>query len=307
MLKKRDKNKVNKSKNTIVGGLKDENISIMSIKDKLKLLINISNLSFIKQYFKNSPFDKGPDNKYKTVENFLEINKDPRYNVALQIIKYILMCLYLGDDECYYYLEKYIRSDRINISTGVYKDNDTIFPNIKEYKLEDDNHNKYKNDVELLFKDLKSKIDDDLGVSRNIGKFSRFVDEKYKYRLYLRINVENQNNPKINNVELYVPNKYNVSVTDNEKKKLMISYNDVISNKENSSFKKVLNTDIHKIIEDIRTNNADKEDIIVIMQNYKKELLNKDILTGTMIIGFINSLYDTPSIHTEYVNILYNN
>ena len=87
----------------------------------------------------------------------------------------------------------------------------------------------------------------------------------------------------------------------------MIGYNDSKTGKINPNFKKVLNADIIDIIKDINTKNTDNEDIIVIRQNYNKDLLNQDNLTGTMIIGFINSLYDTPSIHKEYVNILYNN
>ena len=307
MLNKKGKNKVHKPKDTIVGGVvKDENISIMSIKDKLELLKKISNTPFIKSHFKNSPFDKGPNDKYNTLENFLLKNTN-NYDVALQIIKYILMCLYLGDDECYYYLEKYIRNNRTNITTEYYKDNDKIFPNLETYINDDDNNKIYDNNVNLLFENLKSKIDDDLGVSRNIGKFSCFVDAKYKYRLDLRINEDNKDNPTKENIDLYVPNKYHESVTDQAIKTKMNDYDNINTGQKNPDFKRVLNADIIDIINDINTKNTDNEDIIVIRQNYKKELLNQDNLTGTMIIGFINSLYDTPSIHKEYVNILYDN
>ena len=300
MLKKKDKNNVHKLKNTIVGGVKDENISIMSIKDKLELLIKISNSPLIKRYFKNSPFDKGPNDTYKSLENFLEIN-DGKYNVALQIIKYILMCLYLGDDECYYYLDNYIRTKRPDIPTDYYIDNNIIFPNRDVYNINDDNNHKiYDDNVKSLFEDLKSKIDDDLGVSRNIGKFSCFVDAKYKYRLDLRINENNQDKPTKENVDLYVPIKYYDSVTDANIRKLMEGYSDDASKGNNLYFKKVLNKYIDTIIEDIKNNKTDKEDIIVIMLNYKKVLLNKENLTGTMIIGFINSLYDTPIKYNEY-------
>ena len=299
MLKKKDKNKLHKPKNTIVGGVKDENISIMSIKDKLELLKKISNTPFIKSHFKNSPFDKGPDDKYKSLQNFLEKNNN-NYDVALQIIKYILMCLYLGDDECYYYLEKYIRSNRPNIPLQYYEDNDIIFPNIGIYNIGDYNNKIYDNNVNLLFENLKSKIDDDLGVKRKLGKFRYFVDAKYKYRLYLRINADNQDNPTIENVDLYVPNKYHESVSDVNIKKVMEGYFDDVLKQNNPDFKKVVNANIEIIIKDINTKNTDNEDIIVIRQNYKKELLNQDNLTGTMIIGFINSLYDTPIKYNEY-------
>ena len=240
MLKKKDKNMLHKPKNTIVGGVKDENISIMSIKDKLELLKKISNTPFIKSHFKNSPFDKGPDDKYKSLQNFLEKNNN-NYDVALQIIKYILMCLYLGDDECYYYLEKYIRSNRLNIPLQYYEENDIIFPNIGIYNIGDYNNKIYDNNVNLLFENLKSKIDDDLGVSRNIGKFSCFVDAKYKYRLDLRINENNQDKPTKENVDLYVPIKYYDSVTDANTRKLMEGYSDDASKGNNLYFKKVLN------------------------------------------------------------------
>ena len=299
MLKKKDKNKEHKPKNTIVGGVKDENISIMSIKYKLELLKKISNTPFIKSHFKNSPFDKGPDDKYKSLQNFLEKNNN-NYDVALQIIKYILMCLYLGDDECYYYLEKYIRSNRLNIPLQYYEENDIIFPNIGIYNIGDYNNKIYDNNVNLLFENLKSKIDDDLGVKRKLGKFRYFVDAKYKYRLYLRINADNQDNPTIENVDLYVPNKYHESVSVANIKNLMEGYNDDVLKQNNPDFKKVVNANIEIIIRDINTKNTDNEDIIVIMQNYKKELLNQDNLTGTMIIGFINSLYDTPIKYNEY-------
>ena len=307
MLKK-DKNKVHKPKNTIVGGVeKDENISIMSIKDKLELLRKISNVPFIKSHFKNSPFDKGPDGNYNTLEKFL-LNNNNNYDVALQIIKHILMCLYLGNDECYYYLETYIRSNRPNIPLNYYEDNNIIFPNIGIYNIDDDNYQKYNNNVNLLFEGLKSKICEKIS-SGGSDIFNLFINNKYKYNgiFYLKKNLDDKNPLTKENVELYVNNRYYDSVTDKTIKTKMIGYNDSKTGKINLYFKKVLNADIIDIIKDINTKNTDNEDIIVIRQNYKKELLNQDNLTGTMIIGFINSLYDTPSIHKEYVNILYEN
>lgn len=307
MLKKY-KNKVHKPKKTIVGGVeKDENISIMSIKDKLELLRKISNVPFIKSHFKNSPFDKGPDGNYNTLEKFL-LNNNNNYDVALQIIKHILMCLYLGNDECYYYLETYIRSNRPNIPLKYYEDNNIIFPNIGIYNIDDDNYQKYNNNVNLLFEGLKSKICEKIS-SGGGDIFNLFIINKYKYNgiFYLKKNLDDKNPLTKENVELYVNNRYYDSVTDKTIKTKMIGYNDSNTGKINLNFKKVLNADIIDIIKDINTKNTDNEDIIVIRQNYKKELLNQDNLTGTMIIGFINSLYDTPSIHKEYVNILYEN
>ena len=307
MLKKY-KNKVHKPKKTIVGGVeKDENISIMSIKDKLELLRKISNVPFIKSHFKNSPFDKGPDGNYNTLEKFL-LNNNNNYDVALQIIKHILMCLYLGNDECYYYLETYIRSNRPNIPLNYYEDNNIIFPNIGIYNIDDDNYQKYNNNVNLLFEGLKSKICEKIS-SGGGDIFNLFIINKYKYNgiFYLKKNLDDKNPLTKENVELYVNNRYYDSVTDKTIKTKMIGYNDSNTGKINLNFKKVLNADIIDIIKDINTKNTDNEDIIVIRQNYKKELLNQDNLTGTMIIGFINSLYDTPSIHKEYVNILYEN
>jgi hypothetical protein len=307
MLKK-DKNKVHKPKNTIVGGVeKDENISIMSIKDKLELLRKISNAPFIKSHFKNSPFDKGPGDNYNTLENFL-LNNTNNYDVALQIIKYILMCLYLGNDECYYYLDNYIRSNRPNIPLQYYEDNDIIFPNIGIYNIGDDNYQKYNNNVNLLFEGLKSKICEKI-LSGGSDIFNLFIINKYKYNaiIFLRKTLDDETPLTKENVELYVHNRYYDSVTDKTIKTKMIGYNDSKTGKINPNFKKVLNINIKTIIDDIKTNKKDNEDIIVIKENYKKELLNQDNLTGTMIIGFINSLYDTPSIHKEYVNILYEN
>jgi hypothetical protein len=307
MLKKY-KNKVHKPKKTIVGGVeKDENISIMSIKDKLELLRKISNVPFIKSHFKNSPFDKEPDGNYNTLEKFL-LNNTNNYDVALQIIKHILMCLYLGNDECYYYLEKYIRSNRPNIPLQYYEDNDIIFPNIGIYNIGDDNYQKYNNNVNLLFEGLKSKICEKI-LSGGSDMFNLFIINKYKYNaiFFLSKTLDDENPLTKENVELYVHNRYYDSVTDKTIKTKMIGYNDSKTGKINPNFKKVLNTNIIDIIKDINTKNTDNEDIIVIKENYKKELLNQDNLTGTMIIGFINSLYDTPSIHKEYVNILYEN
>ena len=300
MLKKKDKNKVHKPKNTIVGGgVKDENISIMSIKDKLELLKKISDLPIIKIYFKNSPFDKVSDTNYNTLDQFL-VKNDGDYNITLQIIKYILMCLYLGDDECYYYLEKYIRS--VKSKLGEYKDNSTIFPNIDIYEISGNNYTNYNNNASLLFEDLKSKIGKSLtsnGIADDM--VNNFIIRKYKYKLYLRKNVDNKDILEADKVDLYVPIEYYSSVTNDEIKKLMIEYKDDSTGKPNISFRQVLNTNIKTIINDINTNNAENEDIIVIRQNYnKKVLLNEENLTGTMIIGFINSLYDTPIKYNEY-------
>jgi len=305
MLKKKDKNKVNKSKNTIVGGVvKDENISIMPIKDKLELLRKISNLSIIKDSFKNSPFDKKATKKDSYILDEFIANAIVSYDSALKIIKYILMCLYLGEDECYYYLEKYIRSQGTYISNTDYPKNSTIFPNIEEYKIDDVNdvnYTTYNDNVNLLFEDLKSKIGKTLSSSGETDMVNNFIINKYKYKLYLKKNVDNEDTPlKANNVDLYVPIEYYDSVTDEKKKKLMEGYKDNVTNVTNLSFKKVLSANINIIIKDINTNKADNEDIIVIKQNYKKALLNEENLTGTMIIGFINSLYDTPSIYTLY-------
>ena len=307
MLKKY-KNKVHKPKKTIVGGVeKDENISIMSIKDKLELLRKISNAPFIKSHFKNSPFDKGPDGNYNTLEKFL-LNNNNNYDVALQIIKHILMCLYLGNDECYYYLEKYIRNNRTNITTEYYKDNNTIFPKLDIYEISGDNYTNYNDNVNLLFEGLKSKICEKI-LSGGGDIFNLFIINKYKYNgiFYLKKNLDDKNPLTKENVELYVNNKYYDSVTDKTIKTKMIGYNDSNTGKINLNYKKVLNADIIDIIKDINTKNTDNEDIIVIRQNYKKELLNQDNLTGTMIIGFINSLYDTPTSHKEYEKILYDN
>ena len=309
MLKKKGKNKVHKPKNTIVGGLvKDENISIMSIKDKLELLKKISNLPIIKVNFKNSPFDNkhNSTNKYNLNEFITKV--EVNYIPALQIIKYILMCLYLGEDECYYYLEKFVRSQTEYIGPTIYPENPTIFPYIESYKLDDNNYQKYNNNVNLLFEGLKSKICEKIS-SGGGDMVNSFIIHKYKYKsvFVLRINKDNDDNPTKENVDLYVHNRYFDSVTDQTIKTKMIEYDNINTNQKDPDFKKVLNKEIETIIKDINTKNTDNEDIIVIKQNYKKDLLNQDNLTGTMIIGFINSLYDTPSIHKEYVNILYDN
>ena len=303
MLNKKGKNKVHKPKDTIVGGVvKDENISIMSIKDKLELLKNISDLPIIQDNFKNSPFDKNKSGGNYEISYFLK-EKFDNNDVALQIIKYILMCLYLGEDECYYYLESYIRLNNA-IILG-YTNNDTIFSVDVLNNMPDDTN--YNNNVNSLFEDLKSKIGKILSSKGVSSMVNDFIINKYKYKLYLKKNLNTEDTLTAKDYDLYVPNKYYESVTDANIRKYMDGYTDKDTTVINPDFKRVLSENINTIIKDINTNKTDNEDIIVIKQNYNKELLNQDNLTGTMIIGFINSLYDTPSIHKEYVNILYDN
>jgi len=292
-----------KSKNTIVGGGENDNISIMNIAGKLALLRKISDLPIIKDVFKNSPFDKNKDDTHYKLEEFIKMKTGENVKVALQIIKYILMCLYLGEDECYYYLENYIRSKITLIGDTIYPNNDIAFlvTELDTYNIDESNVNykNYKVNADLLFHDLKSKIekcinenyDDDIG---------KFLVTKYKYKLYLQ-ETESNTGGKIDETKhnLYVPNEYYNSVTTKSIKDFIQEYNN--NGKTNESYKRVKeNNKNEEIINNIIANKADNDDIIVIMQNVDRVLLHQEKLTGTIIIGFLNSLCDAPSIYTDY-------
>jgi hypothetical protein len=292
-----------KSKNTIVGGGENDNISIMNIAGKLALLRKISDLPIIKDVFKNSPFDKNKDDTHYKLEEFIKMKTGENVKVALQIIKYILMCLYLGEDECYYYLENYIRSKITLIGDTIYPNNDIAFlvTELDTYNIDEGNVNykNYKVNADLLFHDLKSKIekcinenyDDDIG---------KFLVTKYKYKLYLQ-ETESNTGGKIDETKhnLYVPNEYYNSVTTKSIKDFIQEYNN--NGKTNESYKRVKeNNKNEEIINNIIANKADNDDIIVIMQNVDRVLLHQEKLTGTIIIGFLNSLCDAPSIYTDY-------
>ena len=292
-----------KSKNTIVGGGENDNISIMNIGGKLALLRKISVLPIIKDVFKNSPFDKKKDGGFYTLDDFIICNiTEPKFKVALQIIKYILMCLYLGEDECYYYLEKYIR-EKNNIASIGYANNNSNYTEteLQKYSILDTDDN-YKDNADLLFNDLKSKIekcinkncDDDIG---------NFLVTKYKYKLYLKETVSNTSETSEtivkNTLQLYVPNEYYNSDITKMIKDFIQEYKN--NGKTNEYYKRVKeNKNNDEIIENIKNNKADNDDIIVIMQNVDRVLLHQEKLTGTIIIGFLNSLCDAPSIYTDY-------
>ena len=279
-----------KSKNTIVGGGENDNISIMTI---------------IKDVFKNSPFDKKKDGGFYTLDDFIICNiTEPKFKVALQIIKYILMCLYLGEDECYYYLEKYIREKSIIASIEYANNSNYTATELQKYSIldTDNNYINYKDNADLLFNDLKSKIekcinkncDDDIG---------KFLVTKYKYKLYLKETVSNTSETSEtivkNTLQLYVPNEYYNSDITKMIKDFIQEYKN--NGKTNEYYKRVKeNKNNDEIIENIKNNKADNDDIIVIMQNVDRVLLHQEKLTGTIIIGFLNSLCDAPSIYTDY-------
>jgi hypothetical protein len=213
------------------------------------------------------------------------------------------MCLYLGEDECYYYLENYIRSKITLIGDTIYPNNDIAFlvTELDTYNIDEGNVNykNYKVNADLLFHDLKSKIekcinenyDDDIG---------KFLVTKYKYKLYLQ-ETESNTGGKIDETKhnLYVPNEYYNSVTTKSIKDFIQEYNN--NGKTNESYKRVKeNNKNEEIINNIIANKADNDDIIVIMQNVDRVLLHQEKLTGTIIIGFLNSLCDAPSIYTDY-------
>ncbi len=294
-----------KSKNTIVGGGENDNISIMNIGGKLALLRKISVLPIIKDVFKNSPFDKKKDGGFYTLDDFIICNiTEPKFKVALQIIKYILMCLYLGEDECYYYLEKYIREKSIIASIEYANNSNYTATELQKYSIldTDNNYINYKDNADLLFNDLKSKIekcinkncDDDIG---------KFLVTKYKYKLYLKETVSNTSETSEtivkNTLQLYVPNEYYNSDITKMIKDFIQEYKN--NGKTNEYYKRVKeNKNNDEIIENIKNNKADNDDIIVIMQNVDRVLLHQEKLTGTIIIGFLNSLCDAPSIYTDY-------
>ena len=292
-----------KSKNTIVGGGENDNISIMNIGGKLALLRKISDLHIIKDVFKNSPFDKNKDDTHYKLEEFIKMKTGENVKVALQIIKYILMCLYLGEDECYYYLENYIRTKKSTSSIGYTDSSNYTTTELQNYSIleTDDNYKNYKYNADLLFHDLKSKIekcinenyDDDIG---------KFLVTKYKYKLYLQ-ETESNTGGTIDETKynLYVPNEYYNSVTTPQKIRSLIRDYEKKDGKP-SEFYKIVNENNRneEIINNIIANKADNDDIIVIMQNADRVLLHQEKLTGTIIIGFLNSLCDAPSIYTDY-------
>ena len=289
-----------KSKNTIVGGGKNDNISIMNIGDKLALLREISKLSIIKNAFKNSPFDKKNDgNTHYELNNFINYSKnDENVKVALQIIKYILMCLYLGEDECYYYLEKYIREKNMTASIGYTNNSNYTATELQKYSILDTDDN-YNDNADLLFNDLKSKIEKCINKNYD-DDIEKFLVTKYKYKLYLKETVSNTSETIVKNtLQLYVPNEYYNSVTTKSIKDFIQEYKK--NGKTNESYKRVKeNKNNDDIIENIKNNKVDNDDIIVIMQNVDRVLLHQEKLTGTIIIGFLNSLCDAPSIYTDY-------
>ena len=273
----------------------------MNIGGKLALLRKISDLPIIKDVFKNSPFDKNKDDTHYKLEEFIKMKTGENVKVALQIIKYILMCLYLGEDECYYYLEKYIREKNMTASIGYTNNSNYTATELQKYSIfdTDDNYINYNDNADLLFNDLKSKIekcinknyDDDIG---------KFLVTKYKYKLYLKETEGNTSKTIVKeNLQLYVPNEYYNSVTTKSIKDFIQEYKK--NGKTNESYKRVKeNKNNDDIIENIKNNKVDNDDIIVIMQNVDRVLLHQEKLTGTIIIGFLNSLCDAPSIYTDY-------
>jgi hypothetical protein len=190
-----------------VGGAKDGSISNMNIGEKLKILVDITKLNNVKDVFKNSPFDKKTDGTY------YDSDKITLYNVGnnvLQTIKFILMCIYLGTDESYYYLVNHFN----NIYTE-YNIDLKVFPNKELYKTDktDNKHyTEHKNYADTLFNNLELKLKTyntdgkSVVINDKLSNFDyfiyEFIENFYKFRIYC----QTDDSGSIN--KLYVPFKY---------------------------------------------------------------------------------------------------
>jgi hypothetical protein len=279
-----------------VGGAKDGSISNMNIGEKLKILVDITKLNNVKDVFKNSPFDKKTDGTY------YDSYKITLYNVGnnvLQTIKFILMCIYLGTDESYYYLVNHFN----NIYTE-YNIDLKVFPNKELYKTDNKHYTEHKNYADKLFDNLESKLKSyntdgkSVVINDKLSNFDyfiyEFIENFYKFRIYR----QTDDSGSIN--KLYVPFKYyNLTKLQDKETKITI-YKDTNGNSLNNNFRIVENTNIQNIIEDIKKYTTEFDNIIVIEQNVEKSLKNPEKFTATMIIDFLNSLYTTPIINIEY-------
>jgi hypothetical protein len=284
-----------------VGGAKDGSISNMNIGEKLKILVDITKLNNVKDVFKNSPFDKKTDGTY------YDSDKITLYNVGnnvLQTIKFILMCIYLGTDESYYYLVNHFN----NIYTE-YNIDLKVFPNKELYKTDktDNKHyTEHKNYADTLFNNLELKLKTyntdgkSVVINDKLSNFDyfiyEFIENFYKFRIYC----QTDDSGSIN--KLYVPFKYYNLTKLKKKDSLITIYKDSNGNSLNNNFRIVeKNADIQTIIEDIKKYTTEFDNIIVIEQKKgKKELKYPEKFTATMIIDFLNSLYTTPIINDEY-------
>jgi hypothetical protein len=241
MLKK-SKGEKNKGKNSKkhqqeirVGGAKDGSISNMNIGDKLKILVDIANSNIVKVVYKNSPFDKNSDGTYFPISI---TNSDINPNI-LTIIKFILMCIYLGTDESYYYLVNQFKDVNSNYNIDF-----KVFPDIAIYSITSNDHfTKYKLYADKLFADLKLKLSNyntdgktvvvnKNGYLSNIDNYIyNFIENFYKFRIYFQTSSSNI---------LYVPFKYyNLTKIEN-KENLIIKYTSTNTNSLNNNFRKVL-------------------------------------------------------------------
>jgi hypothetical protein len=292
----REKNSKKHQQEIRVGGAKDGSISNMNIGDKLKILVDIANSNIVKDVYKNSPFDKKSDGTYFTISNTnsdIDINSD-----ILSTIKLILMCIYLGTDESYYYLVN--RFKTIDTSYIDFK----VFPDIAIYSITNNNHfTKYIEYADKIFEDLKLKLsnyntDGKTVVVNKNGNLSNidyyiydFIENFYKFRIYFQ--------PSSSNI-LYVPFKYYNLTKIKNKENLITKYTSTNTNSLNNNFRKVENSNIKNIIEDIKNYTTEYDNIIFIEQKNDKTLKYPEKFTGTMIIDFLNSLYTTPIINDKY-------
>lgn len=306
MLKKSEGEK-NKRKNSKkhqqeirVGGAKDGSISNMNIGDKLKILVDITKNDIVKKEFKNSPFDKKTDGTYYDSDKITKYeNKE---DSVLQTIKFILMCIYLGTDESYYYLVNHFKS----ISDSYIIDL-KVFPKEKLYKIVDTytHYYEHKNYANKLFNKLQLKLTSyntdgkSVVINNKLSNFDnfiyKFIENFYKFRIYC------QTDDSVGDInKLYVPFKYYNLTKLQNKEKLITIYKNSNGNSLNNNFRIVEKPDIKTIIVDIKKYTTEFDNIIVIEQKEGKSLKYPEKFTATMIIDFLNSLYTTPIINDEY-------
>jgi len=291
----REKNSNKHQQEIRVGGAKDGSIS--NIGDKLKILVDIANSNIVKDVYKNSPFDKKSDGTYFPISNSVNT-----IDTNILIIKLILMCIYLGTDESYYYLVNCFKT--IDTSYIDFK----VFPDIAIYSITNNNHfTKYIEYADEIFEDLKLELEkyntdgktvvvNKNGYLSNIDNYIyNFIENFYKFRIYFQID----KNGSIN--KLYVPFKYYNLTKIKNKEELIIKYKDSNGISLNNNFRQVEDSsNIKNIIEDIKKYTTEFDNIIVIEQNEDKTLKYPEKFTGTMIIDFLNSLYTTPIINDKY-------
>ena len=306
MLKKSEGEK-NKRKNSKkhqqeirVGGAKDGSISNMNIGDKLKILVDITKNDIVKKEFKNSPFDKKTDGTYYDSDKITKYeNKE---DSVLQTIKFILMCIYLGTDESYYYLVNHFKS----ISDSYIIDL-KVFPKEKLYKIVDTytHYYEHKNYANKLFNKLQLKLTSyntdgkPVVINNKLSNFDnfiyKFIENFYKFRIYC------QTDDSVGDInKLYVPFKYYNLTKLQDKENKIKNYIDSSGNSLNNNFRIVEKPDIKTIIVDIKKYTTEFDNIIVIEQKEGKSLKYPEKFTATMIIDFLNSLYTTPIINDEY-------